>query len=251
MTRPTDATRIRAVILTTQRTGSTFLVQCLGSHPQIECASEILIGDPDVPAPPKYRGRFKELAKLANIARSGAWRPGNRMHRFFAGGQAKVRVFKVMYNQLANPFAIQFLRKNKDVRILHLRRYNLLKVHVSRLLMSKRDRVQATTPVEAVRIQVDPARALVGMRSALSRYERFEALFEAHMKLPLTYEDLIDGQFLQADTGRRICDFLEVAHHPMKSRLMKLNPESLRDMVINYDELAGAVSQTEFAGMLE
>ena len=34
------------------------------------------------------------------------------------------------------------------------------------------------------------------------------------------------------------------------ARLAKINPESLRDMVTNYEELAGAVSQTEFAGLL-
>jgi hypothetical protein len=37
----------------------------------------------------------------------------------------------------------------------------------------------------------------------------------------------------------------------MKSGIVKLNPESLSDMVKNYDELAEAISRTEFAGMLE
>ena len=36
----------------------------------------------------------------------------------------------------------------------------------------------------------------------------------------------------------------------MRSSIVKLNPRSLRDMVKNYDELAEAVSRTEFAGML-
>jgi len=246
----TDATRIRAVVLTTQRTGSTFLIQCLGSHPEIECASEILIGEPDVPRP-AYRGRFKQLVKVANIVKSGAWRPGNRMSRFYAGGLAKVRIFKAMYNQLANPFALRYLRQHEDVRILHLRRHNLLKVHVSRLLMPKRDRVQATMPVEAVRIHVDPTQAIASMRKARLRYQRFETLFARHQRLPVTYERLFDGQFLEADTAMRISDFLGVVQHPMQSSIVKINPESLRDMVTNYDELADAVSRTEFADMLE
>ena len=37
----------------------------------------------------------------------------------------------------------------------------------------------------------------------------------------------------------------------MQSSLIKLNPESLRDMVTNYDELAGVVSKTEFAELLD
>jgi len=238
------------VILTTQRTGSTFLVECLGSHPQIDCAGEILIGVPEGPRP-GYRGRFQPLYKLLNIVRTGAWRPGNLMSNYFASGQVKVRAFKVMYNQLAYPFSLNYLRQHEEVRILHLRRHNLLKVHVSRLLMPKRKRLQAMAPVEPVWVHVDPAAAIESMRKARLLYERFETLFERHQRLQLTYENLINGQFLQTDTGVRICDFLGVVQHPMKSRLVKLNPELLRGMVTNYDELAEAVSRTEFADMLE
>jgi hypothetical protein len=250
MARSDLTSRIRAVILTTQRTGSTFLVECLGSHPDIECAGEILIGAPDRPRP-QYRGRFKQLVKIANVFTSGAWRPAHRMDGFYAGGDVKVRAFKAMYNQLANPFALRYLRENTSIRVLHLSRQNLLKVHVSRILMGKRDRVQAVTPVEAVRTYVDPRRAIASIRKARARYAHFEALFSGHPRLPLSYEGLFDDQHLDAGTGRAICDFLGVAPHPMKSKIVKLNPESLREIVINYDELAAAISRTEFAEMLE
>jgi len=242
--------RIRAVILTTQRTGSTFLVECLRSHPEIECAGEILIGVPEVILGPRYRGRFQSLYKLWNIAKTGAWLPGNRMERFFSSGEAKVRVFKAMYNQLANPFALRYLRGHKEIRVIHLCRENLLKVHVSRLLMPKRLQLQATSPVEPVWVHVDPAKAIAAMRKAQERHEYFERLFERHARLPISYEKLIDGASLQADSARRICDFLGVAQYPMKSKLVKVNPESLRDTVTNYDELASVVSRTEFADTL-
>jgi len=241
--------RIRAVILTTQRTGSTSLVVSLGSHPDIECAGEILIGAPDTPKP-QVRGRFKMVVRIANIVTSGAWMPGHRMERFYAGGSARVRAFKVMYNQLANPFALRYLQNDRTIRILHLRRHNLLKVHVSRLLMGKRERVQATGPVEAVRTHVDPEQAIAAMRKARARYQRFEALFGGHPRLQLTYESLFEGQGLSEATTAAICDFLDVPRHPMRSKLTKLNPESLQDMVTNYEELAAAVARTEFAEFL-
>ena len=249
MAKGNNAGRIRAVILTTQRTGSTFLVDCLSSHPEIECAYEILIGAPDTPRP-QYRGPFKQLVKVANVFTSGAWRPARRLESFYSGGRARVRAFKAMYNQLLNPFALRFLRDNQDIRILHLRRDNLLKVHVSRLLMTKRDRVQALQPVVAVRTRVDPEQTIQAMRKARARYEHFESLFQRHRRLQLTYEGLFDGQQLDAETAREVCDFLDVANYPMKSKILKLNPESLRDMVTNYDELAAVVAQTEFADML-
>ena len=243
-------TRTRAVILTTQRTGSTSLVVSLGTHPDIECAGEILIGAPDTPKP-QVRGRFKTVVRIANIVRSGAWMPGRRMERFYAGGNARVRAFKVMYNQLANPFALRYLRGDPTIRVMHLRRQNLLKVHVSRLLMGKRERVQATAPVDAVRTHVAPREAIAAMRRAREQFERFEALFGGHPRLQLDYESLFDGQELSAGTTDAICEFLAVARHPMRSKLTKLNPESLQDMVTNYDELAAAVRHSEFADMLD
>lgn len=242
--------RTRAVILTTQRTGSTSLVVSLGTHPDIECAGEILIGAPDRPGP-QVRGPLKNVVRIGNIIRFGAWMPARRMARFYAGGQARVRAFKVMYNQLKYPFALRYLQNDRSIRVMHLRRHNLLKVHVSRLLMGKRERVQATGPVEAVRTHVDPAEAIDAMRQARERYERFDGLFGTHPRLQLAYESLFDGQGLSEAASAAICDFLEVPRQPMHSRLTKLNPELLRDMVTNYDELATAVARTEFAEFLQ
>lgn len=246
----TATRRVRAVILTTQRTGSTFLVDCLGSHPEIECASEILVGDPDVPARRKG-GHFKKVVKLTNFITSGAFLPGHRMADYFAGGSARVRMFKVMYNHLANPFALRYLQEQEDIRIVHLRRHNLLKVYVSKLLMPKRAQVQVFSPVDAVQVYVDPAEAIASMRVSRRLCERYERLFERHRRLPVTYEELFDGQQLSTATAARISEFLDVAPHPMKSGIIKLNPESLRDMVVNFQELADAVAKTEFADMLE
>lgn len=243
--------RVRAVILTTQRTGSTFLVACLRSHPEIESAGEILIGEPDAARGPRYRGRLQPLYKLWNIAKTGAWLPGNRMERFYCGGRAKVRIFKAMYNHLANPFALRYLRAHDEIRVIHLRRENLLKLHVSRLLMPKRKQVQTKERVDPIWIRVNPAAAIEDMRKAQARHEYFASLFKDHARLPISYEALIDGQYLNAETGRRICEFLGVAYQPLMASLTKLNPESLREMVTNYEELAAAVSRTEFAAMLE
>ena len=241
--------RVRAVILTTQRTGSTFLVDCLRSHPQVECASEILIGDPYPPAP-AYRGPFRQAFKVLRIFRSGAWMPARHMDRFYRSGTAKVRCFKIMYNQLARPFARRYLVRNEDVRLIHLRRENLLKVHVSTLLMSKRRIVQARGPVDRVWTKVDPAKAIAAMRKARAEYEACDRAFARHPVLHVTYETLIDGQGLTEGSEQRICDFLGVEQLPLRSPIMKINPESLRDMVTNYDELAEAVRRSEFAPML-
>lgn len=240
---------IRAVILTTQRTGSTFLMECLGSHPEIHCADEILNGQPDSRIPPA-RGPFRHFIKFARIARTGAWLPAFRLEQFYGRGRSRVRCFKAMYNQLARPLVLRYLLSHDEIRVIHLSRQNLLKVYVSTLLMQKRRVLQATRPVAPVWIRVDPHKAVVFMRTARARYERYEALFARHSRLSVTYESLFDGVRLRAATASRICDFLGVSRHPMQSAIVKLNPSSLREMVTNYDELAEAVTRSEFAEML-
>lgn len=240
---------VPAVILTTQRTGSTFLVECLRSHPEIFVSGEILNGMPDRPGP-SYRGPFKQVVKVANMIRRGAWYPPFRLGRFYSGQDGKVRIFKAMYNQLARPFALSFLQGVEGLRVIHLSRHNLLKVHVSTLLMPKRRQLQAVAPTEPVWIRVDPNKAIARMRQARASFQKFDDAFARKARLHIHYEDLVDGPRLQPATGERICEFLGVSQLPMRSRLIKMNPESLRDMVTNYDELADAISKTEFADML-
>ena len=239
----------RAVILTTQRTGSTFLAECLSSHPDIHCAGEILNGQPDSPIPPP-RGPFRHFVKFARIALRGAWLPAFRLEQFYGRSREGVRCFKAMHNQLARPFVLEYLVNHPEIRIIELSRQNLLKAHVSTLLMQKRRILQATGPVAPVWIRVYPAKAIVAMRKASAHFAFYDALFALHPRLSVTYESLFDGPSLRTDTAWRICDFLGVPRHPMQSGIVKLNPASLRDMVENYDELAYAVASSEFADLL-
>ena len=252
----------QAIILTTQRTGSTFLVTCLDSHPDICCRGEILTGSRLVHVP-GFLYRFRFGIKGYRYLRSGAWLPRRVMRRFLdeghlTGGEFGVQpvmAFKVMYNQIRPPWVMNFLRERTGLRILHLRRNNLLKVYVSnQLLTVKRDdgwKPHTTEPLAAVSMPVVAGDAIEYMRRAVAEYEAHERLFADHPRLQLSYETMIDGQGLAPAVARDICRFLGVADRPMESNLVKMNPERLEDMVTNYDELASVVARTEFAAMLD
>ena len=244
---------IRAIILTTQRTGSTFLVGCLQSHPDVNCITELLVGAQLEP-PAMFRSS-RTLTKASRFIMGGGWFPTRAIRRFYAASDKPVSIFKLMYNQASNRPTLNYLTRDRDIHVLHLRRHNLLKMHVSQLLMpTKRNAIwepHTTEPLPPVTTRVDPSAALEQMRKAQARYRDFEDLFADHRRLPLVYEDLIENQQLRPSEGRRICDFFGIGYRPMQSSLIKLNPESLRDMVTNYDELAGVVSKTEFAELLD
>jgi hypothetical protein len=248
-----DARRVRAIILTTQRTGSTFLVGCLASHPRIHSVTELLVGAQL--EPPAIFRRSRVMTKASRFVMGGGWLPTRAMRRFYESGDRPVSVFKAMYNQVSNRPTLDWLVRNEDIRVLHLRRGNLLKMHVSRLLMPrKRNAIwepHTTEPLPAVTVRVDPAAAVEQMRRYRDQYRHFDSVFARHPRLPLVYEELIEGQRLRPSEGARICGFLGVEDRPMRSGFVKMNPESLAAMVTNYDELRAAVSRTEFAEMLD
>lgn len=252
----------QAIILTTQRTGSTFLVTSLDSHPDICCRSELLAGASLFHIPDfLYRSRYG--TKAYRFFRSGAWHPTRMMRRYldearigpFDLGMRPVMAFKVMYNQIRPPWVLNFLLRRPELRILHLQRKNLLKVYVSnRLLKVKRDdrwQPHAIDPVTPVSLSFSSAAALLYMRRAVAEYDKHERIFRNHARLALSYEAMIDGQALRTDVARDICRFLDIRNLPMHSNLIKINPERLQDMVTNYDEFASAIRKTEFAAMLD
>jgi LPS sulfotransferase NodH len=243
----------KAIILTTQRTGSTFLVACLHSHPEVYCLGEMLAGGHlDIPAL-VYRSRY--ATKAYRYLTSGAVFPTRMMDRYFARDDRPVMAFKAMYNQIGIPWTLGYLREHTEIRVLHLRRHNLLKQYVShKLIKVKRDDhwdPHTTEPVKPAPIAVNVQDALHYIRRLREEHDRHERMFARHALLPLVYESMIEGNSLAAGVARDICGFLGIAEQPMHSKLVKMNPERLHQMITNYEEVARTIGRTEFADLLD
>ena len=243
----------KAIILTTQRTGSTFLVECLQSHPEVFCLGEMLVGG-HVPIPGLvYRSRY--ATKAWRVLTSGALFPRRMMDRYFALGTRPVMAFKAMYNHIGLPWTRRYLRVHSEIRILHLRRHNLLKQYVSHELIrvprEGRWDPHTTAPVAAASIPVSSEAALRYMRRIRAEHSEHERLFSQHPRMQLSYESMIGGDHLAEGVAREVCDFLGIVQRPMRSKLVKMNPANLRDMITNYDEFARDISRTEFADLLD
>lgn len=244
----------RAIILTTQRSGSTFLVSCLQAHPDVLCRGELLIAGMGMKTPRMLEGH-RHAVKLVRFLWTGAWHSTRTMRRFYEIEGPKAHVFKAMYNHLQPPWTLNYLRSRKDIRIIHLRRRNLLKQYVSYLLMGQRREQRwlpnTTVPVPPLRIRVSPDRALKYFRRMQEFYPRFEQLFADHPILPLVYEDIVEAQQLKHDVAFQLCDFLQVPRRLLTSELIKINPERLWEIVTNYDALSSTLRQTKFAEFLD
>jgi hypothetical protein len=204
---------------------------------------------------PEWLFRYRMPAKLYRFAVSGAWMPVRTMNEFYGTGSQPVKVFKAMYNHIAIPWTLGYLKRNTDIKILHLRRHNVLKQYVSKLLLAKpRERnwqPHSTRPVPVVSTRVDPQAALRYMRAIRARYDHYEQVFASHQRLPLVYEQMITGQSMRPEIEKQVCEFLGISMTGMKSPLVKLNPDRLQQMVTNYDELADVLRGTEFEELLD
>jgi LPS sulfotransferase NodH len=243
---------MKAIIITSQRSGSNFLHYCLESHPKIISEGELLIGGQIEPPRiiKKSWRRWRLLTKIYRWLRAGAWNPVQILENFYARTDAPVVIFKAMYNQLSSPKVHEYLREHPDIRVIHLRRGNLLKQYVSKMLMGKkRDGVwqpHSTSKLPVVTTHVSPQEAIREMRYVQQQFDLYEDLLSKHNKIELVYEDMINGQCLSDAAMHAICELLEVEPVPMCCDFVKVNPNKLELMVENYQELSSALTGTVF-----
>ena len=248
------------MILTSQRSGSNFLEHCLDSHGEIQCFGEILLGIGRLHPleSPKMLDRLR-LARLTwTYVFSGAalW-PDRVINDAFTRTDKATVGFRCMYNQLARSRrALDCLLERRDMKVIHLRRKNLLRQYISRKQMHNRQAKlgkmasHTTKQITVPRVYVPPEKALAAMRQFVSDGKRFDELFGGHEKLNINYEDLFENGGLRPSSGKSLCEFLGVEATPMASNLKKMNRQRLEECVSNYDDLSSTLHETEFSELL-
>ena len=247
---------VRFVTVSTQRSGSTWLTDLLNSHPDIASYTELLLlkgdGMPDW-------GIYKDMVYWQT------WR------RQLCGGKKYIRPLglfryldeafarypdmratgmKLMYTQIAKfPETLWYLR-NRDVRVIHLVRRNVLDVVLSGLAKNARKVAHAKegVEVEQVRIRVEPGLLLRQMERR-QREQRWFAWLLGRLSVPflqLVYEDIVDDQ----SRLNECLGFLGCPCVTLGSRMTKLNPGCHADLVENIDDVSTALQGTPFAVML-
>jgi LPS sulfotransferase NodH len=247
----------RFVVLSTQRSGSTWVVDMLNSHPGVLTYSELFMHGGE--GTPNW-GAEQEIPYWQTYARD---RRGGRVARpywlwHYLGEVFRDRPgvdaigFKLMYSQLtriSRPLMPALWMKR--VRIIHLIRRNALDVVLSREAGAARQgRLHARDgeEVEQVRLSLETDTLIRRM----TLHERAIAGARVRFKrvgLPYTevvYEDLAADESLFAS----LFEFLGVEPAPVSSSLQKLNPTAHEELIENYGEVRDALADTEFAGLL-
>jgi LPS sulfotransferase NodH len=250
---------VKFIVLTTQRSGATFFIKCLASHPQIACRHQTIFTQDnkfkffsfDRPSSFYYKYRSSSLGR-----RLGHWFRRKRLiyecvddYLHTLPNQAKAIGFKLSYNHVEKYPAIASWVREHDVRIIHLVRNNLLKTLLSLEAAKKRGLHHSTQKVELVKVHLHPRKLKRKLKIRARLIEKYRTMFTEKPYLEVSYESF--GADLDAET-HRVLQFLDIDEYmSVETDLVKLNPDSLEDIIENYDEVAQALKGTPSEKYLE
>ena len=259
---------VRFLIITQPRSGSAWFMSCLNSHPQIYCPRlPTLFSKYNLSPMKRYKPRFLQVDnpispyyqyRSRSIRRQIAHRLNNSKLIFeflsdlYAENHNSQAVgFKVNYSQINRYSAIISWIKQNDIKIMHLIRINLLKRLVSHKIANARNLLHSTQAVEPMKIHIDPKILIKDFRRRQARFDKYKKRFIEVFNVPfleVAYESLVAD--FDTEIGK-VLKFLEIDElMPLTSEFVKVNPDSLEDIVKNYSEIKQTLMNTEFENFL-
>jgi len=237
------------IVLSEPRSGSNYLIHLLNNHPSVLCYGEIFQPEfhLDNPGPTvfDYFGVFKVFRLLRSTFPLFFVR-----HLVFKKHRASLKAvgFKIFYEHASKgkPKDIwSYLRSLEDLRVLHLKRKNALRIIVSRKLAEKTGvyylKKDQKGETNTLKLFLDYKECLKFFKRLEAQRLKYDSFFKKHKILQIYYEDLVKHKRLSEN---RICDFLDVKKRPLKCKLARQNTRSLRRIIVNYDSLKRKFSKT-------
>ena len=224
----------KVVILGRQRTGSSLLVWLLRSNARVEIPGEVF--------------RLLKGSSCREV-----WK------RTFGRHLPWVRYvgFKIFYyhpEDSQDREVWDLILSDPTIKIIHIKRKNLLRTYISKLIAQKTgawNSRQEGSPIdkEDKQVTVDVEHCIAELRDTISWENTYgKKMFPQHPYMELTFEDLTGNLQYTIDA---IMEFLGLKSMQVKSKLKRQNPEKLEDLVYNYEELANALSNSEFHYLVE
>jgi len=273
---------VRFLILSGARTGSHMLAQALNSSPKITCFREVFNPLQDF-IQFDVEGYDNFSAQALSLRSQDPVR--FLEERIFCRYPEEVSAvgFKFHYGQFWGfPGLLERLVEDRELRVLHLKRQNLLRMLVSLKLaratgVFMEDTRRKVTLANLLRAARYPLKAAERLRRRLRSPKAFrnasrarvtvsaeelfnfivrtrmvaahhDNLFDGHSKRAVWYEDLVDHR---EEVFSESQSFLGIEPRPLIVTLRRQNPEPLRELIANYDGLYEAFKNTSEAAFFD
>lgn len=243
------------VILTHARTGSNHLVSYLRSHDAIISFGELFQPDNvwfnynDYPQHDSVK-----LIEYRNLYVEDFL--DNMVYRKFAPHVSAVG-FKIFYNQPGNipggGRIWKYLNALPDLKIIHLKRKNLLHAYASLVMAAKTDLwmvTKATHPsvITDINVYLSYDECLSFFRWAQNCIKEFKPFLDKKNELEIFYEDLVENS---SETLDAIQAFLNLDRKNLYSECKKQHTKPISSYLVNYQELKSLFKKSEFEHFFE
>ena len=244
------------IVLAARRSGTTLFLSCLNSHPQVYCHKHVF----DVQNRFRYwvvdrrGGRFHRF-RTASTERKLQYmvQPkeliGDFLSEYYApiDGVSATGVRLAYVQAIKHPEVLDWAADN-GVGIIHLVRQNALKTIISVASTKVRRVHHSTNKVRSVKVTLPPRQLLRRLERLTNRVEANRALLRDRPHIEISYESFVASRDTEA---RRVLEFLDVDPTiPLTTDLVKLNPDSLQEIIENYNEVQQTLAGTQFAHYL-
>lgn len=221
----------RFILLFAGRTGSSYVMECLDSHPNIVARPEWL----------GQRADHEQNELIIDFFSNHHSREG------YAVG------FKTKLRDIKDRETFTSLLHKYGIHILQMQRLNVVKLAISRInshrvfqRSGKWNLQEGESPLSAFHLAPDELREnIVYMEEQRQELEAFVEALELPT-LRIEYEDLLTDE---AEMFRRIFAFLGVRDLPVESSFVKATSDDLGLVITNYEELRSQYADTAYAEM--
>lgn len=226
------------------RTGSSLMVSYLQSHPNILCHGEIYAPDNANALLGVYnRRRNAEIDYGEKLVQYRDNHPHTFLYKVAFDCQDREFVgFKLKHDELVLPSMAEtrhLIQEDTDIKIIHLRRENLLARYLSWYLVNHVTGVTMRIKGEELpkhqKVTLDPQKCLSNFEEAMRRYNFFKKMFSSHQVFEVTYEQLTGDN--KTKIIQDIQDFLGVERSGLKTKMVKIGKKDLSETIENFDEL--------------
>lgn len=234
----------RFVILASARTGSTLVTRSLNHHGAAVTYGEIMRHRDLFPA------RFPELGNSERLFRDDPARfLEERIYRKYPEAIGAVG-FKIFYSHAPRDTewgraVWDYLIRQNELSVIHLRRRNLLAAHLSRKKAASADewiKYSGASQNTTVSLNFEETRARFEQSRAWER--EYEVMFADHPLLDLCYEDVTADY---TDEMKRVQTFLGLPLHGVAPATRKRPPQPLSQQIANYHDLKAQFAGTPWA----
>lgn len=233
------------IIICHGRTGSNYLRSLLNSHNDIYCFDELF--NPKGEEQEDFQKRLENPTE--NINKKVFENTNDKKH---------IKGFKLLYYQLPqspefednlynkNNYVsskikktlyeyLEYLKNQTDIKIIHLKRKNMLKTLIS-LKKAGETNVwtSKTGQISSPKITLNKFGCEHFFKNTRNFETKYDQIFKNHDVLQITYEELYTNRVKTID---KVLDFLGAPKITLHSPLRKINSDNVSDLVENIEEL--------------